>query len=221
MFVVHNYFSSTVHFCQLESRFGYVSAPPKAFRFETLSGDMDLTRDKATVLLSPPCIATNGRQVYGAVRIGQANEYSPSRSLLRPVIWIYTLPLRIASCAHWLSREMRIHTCMCTRVFSRTCTKSGEGGRGKLDDSVLVSPLHSCPPLFNYLFFCFAYPWTLWNDIYVYFIYIYGEIFWRGILIVGNIRSSSFLLPSLRDDSIGINRWKLLNPLFLTLISYI
>lgn len=181
---------------------------------------MDLTRDKATVLLSPPCIATNGRQVYGAVRIGQANEYSPSRSLLRPVIWIYTLPLRIASCAHWLSREMRIHTCMCTRVFSRTCTKSGEGGRGKLDDSVLVSPLHSCPPLFNYLFFCFAYPWTLWNDIYVYFIYIYGEIFWRGILIVGNIRSSSFLLPSLRDDSIGINRWKLLNPLFLTLISY-
>lgn len=129
VFVVHNYFSSTVHFCQLESRFGYVSAPPKAFRFETLSGDMDLTRDKATVLLSPPCIATNGRQVYGAVRIGQANEYSPSRSLLRPVIWIYTLPLRIASCAHWLSREMRIHTCMCTRVFSRTCTKSGEGGR--------------------------------------------------------------------------------------------
>lgn len=116
-----------------------------------------------------------------------------------------------------------IHACAHVCFLAHVRKVGREGGReGGENSTTLFSFLLFIPArLFLIIYFFVLHTLELCETTYTYIIYIYGEIFWRGILIVGNIRSSSFLLPSLRDDSIGINRWKLLNPLFLTLISYI
>lgn len=163
MFVVHNYFSSTVHFCQLESRFGYVSTPPKAFRFETLSGDMDLTRDKATVLLSP-LVSYHERTT--SVRRGEdrPGQWIFTIPLLRPVIWIYTLPLRIASCALIVARNTHTYTCV----------REKWGEKSSLDDSVFISLLclFISARLFVIIYFLFYILLNSVIRIYIYIFYI-------------------------------------------------
>lgn len=140
--------------------------------------------------------------MYGAVRIGQANEYSPSRFCDQSFEFIRS---RFESLlVHTDCRAKYTHTCTCV---SRAYTKSG-GKTRRLCFHFSSSSLHFCPPLFNRLFFVLH---TLELCERHKYIYIYMEkYFEEEFLIVGNIVQ---LLVSLFHAfkrnllCFGINRW--------------
>lgn len=140
--------------------------------------------------------------MYGAVRIGQANEYSPSRFCDQSFEFIRS---RFESLlVHTDCRAKYTHTCTCV---SRAYTKSG-GKTRRLCFHFSSSSLHFCPPLFNRLFFVLH---TLELCERHRYIYIYMEkYFEEEFLIVGNIVQ---LLVSLFHAfkrnllCFGINRW--------------